>query len=35
MSIKPFATAEFRKAFKLEFEKADTNKDGFISLVEA
>jgi len=30
MSTKPFATTEFREAFKLEFEKADTNKDGFI-----
>ena len=35
MSTNPFASAEFRDAFKEEFDKADTNKDGFISLDEA
>ena len=35
MSSNHFASPEFREAFKTEFEKADTNKDGFISLDEA
>lgn len=35
MSSNPFASPDFREAFKAEFEKADTNKDGFISLEEA
>ena len=35
MSSNRFASPEFREAFKAEFEKADTEKDGFISLDEA